>query len=159
VEKYPDIREFSSLFGVRPADLRYPAHAMGRRGRDNGGVLLGLCREVYPSIYGYPRHRGISIMREYITLLGAEDVRRGGAAMASAAAEMRRAANSIETSLHAHRIFLDDWLGRLEQTIRSANLPENRISRRGGYIPARLRTFMARAWQSARRRPKKRGDQ
>ncbi len=52
-------------------------------------------------------------MSEYITLLGAENVQRAGHEMASAAAEMSRAAASFEESLYRQRIWLDEWLDRL----------------------------------------------
>lgn len=57
-------------------------------------------------------------MNEYITLVGAEDVQRAGAALRSAAETMQRAASSIEDSLHRHRLFLDDWLERFECTLK-----------------------------------------
>ena len=53
-------------------------------------------------------------MAEYIQLLGAEDVRSAGSAMRNAASEMTRAASSFEESLHNHRLFMEDWLMRLE---------------------------------------------
>jgi hypothetical protein len=58
------------------------------------------------------------IMAEYITLMGAEDVRAAGRAIASAAADMRQAASSIDDSLHRHRVFFDEWLIRLEQALK-----------------------------------------
>lgn len=54
---------------------------------------------------------------KFITLLGADDVQRAGGRMMSAAADMNRAASNIENSLYSHRIFLDDWLNRLEAII------------------------------------------
>ena len=56
-------------------------------------------------------------MTEYVHLIGAEDVRSAGSAMRAAAEDMKRAAASIEESLHRHRMFLDDWLFRLENMI------------------------------------------
>lgn len=56
-------------------------------------------------------------MSNYITLLGAEDVQRAGNRMASAADEMNRAAGATEDSLHRHRLFMDDWLSRLEAVL------------------------------------------
>ncbi len=58
-------------------------------------------------------------MSEFITLLGAEDVRSAGSSMREAASEMQRAAASIEDSLQRHRLFLDDWLFRLEEVFKS----------------------------------------
>lgn len=57
-------------------------------------------------------------MTEFVHLIGAEDVRSAGSAMRTAAEEMKRAAASIEESLSTHRRFLDDWLIRLEDTIK-----------------------------------------
>ena len=62
-------------------------------------------------------------MADFITLLGAEDVRSAGSSIRTAAEEMRRAAGSIEDSLERHRIFLDDWLFRLESIIEKGNKP------------------------------------
>lgn len=53
-------------------------------------------------------------MSEYIHLIGAEEVRRAGSSMRSAASDMIRAASTIDESLHRHQRFLDDWLMRLE---------------------------------------------
>lgn len=60
-------------------------------------------------------------MAEFITLLGAEDVRSAGTSMRSSASEMSRAAASIEDSLHRHRLFLDEWLFKLEELLKSNN--------------------------------------
>lgn len=51
---------------------------------------------------------------EYVTLMGAEDVRAAGNRMAAAADTMRSAASSIDDSLTRHQNFLDQWLARLE---------------------------------------------
>ena len=58
-----------------------------------------------------------------ITLLGTEAVTRAGSSMQSAANDMQRAATSIEDSLYRHRMFLDDWILRLEETLKS-NIPK-----------------------------------
>ena len=55
---------------------------------------------------------------EFITLIGAEDVRAAGSAMRAAAGEMNRAAASLDESLRIHRLFLDDWLFRLEEILK-----------------------------------------
>jgi len=57
-------------------------------------------------------------MAEYITLLGAEDVRRAASIMQQAADTMVSAASQMETSLHFHRQYLDEWLMRLEQALK-----------------------------------------
>lgn len=56
-------------------------------------------------------------MAEYVTLIGAEDVSRAGSRMLDAAAEMHRAAATIDTALERHRQFMDDWLSRLDGTL------------------------------------------
>lgn len=56
-------------------------------------------------------------MSEYVTLLGAEDVRHAGNAMRSAADDMRNAASTIDTALFQQRQFMDDWLQRFEAAI------------------------------------------
>lgn len=60
-------------------------------------------------------------MSEYITLLGAEDVRSAGSSMRVAASEMQAAANSIDNSLNMLQRFLDDWLIRFEESLKDAN--------------------------------------
>jgi len=57
-------------------------------------------------------------MAEFITLLGADDVRSGGNAIRVAAGVMQSTAASMEDSLHRHRMFLDDWLSRLEEVMK-----------------------------------------
>ena len=56
-------------------------------------------------------------MAEYITLLGAEDVRRAAHEMKSAAEGMGQAAMNIEDSLFRHRQWADAWLCRLEAAL------------------------------------------
>ena len=53
-------------------------------------------------------------MGDYITLLGADDVKSAGLRMTAAANEMQRAAAAFEDTLFRHRQFMDDWLARLE---------------------------------------------
>lgn len=53
-------------------------------------------------------------MADYVTLVGAEDVRAAGNRIASAASEMNGAAGSIEGALRQHQMFLDGWLMRFE---------------------------------------------
>lgn len=57
-------------------------------------------------------------MMEFIALVGVEDVRAAGSSMRAAAGEMQSAAASIEDSLNRHRLFLDDWLFRLEEILK-----------------------------------------
>lgn len=58
-------------------------------------------------------------MSNYITLLGAEDVGRAGSTIASAAGTIRQAANSMEDSLYRQRLFMDEWLFRLEEVLKN----------------------------------------
>ncbi len=60
----------------------------------------------------------LKIMAGFTTLLGAEDVMAAGSAIHNAAKEMIRAASLTEDSLSRHRIFLDDWLLRLESMVK-----------------------------------------
>lgn len=53
----------------------------------------------------------------YVTLVGAEQVQGAANQMRAAADEMMRAASSIDSALHAHRQFLDEWLLRFQQII------------------------------------------
>jgi len=70
-------------------------------------------------------------MSEFITLLGAEAVRSAGTSMRDSASEMNRAAASIEDALHRHRLFLDDWIFRLEEVLKSNN-PIQPTNKTGG---------------------------
>lgn len=56
-------------------------------------------------------------MSNYVTLMGAEDVRSAGNRMASAADEMQRAAANMAHAFEQHQRFLDDWLERLNGTL------------------------------------------
>lgn len=56
-------------------------------------------------------------MAEYMTLMGAEDVRAAGNRMSSAAEEMRRAAGQIDEALRRHEMFLSDWLQDFSTTL------------------------------------------
>ena len=56
-------------------------------------------------------------MGEYITLLGAEDVRSAANTMRQAADQMQSAASMFDHSLTMHHRFLDDWLHRLQSVM------------------------------------------
>jgi hypothetical protein len=56
-------------------------------------------------------------MADYMTLLGAEDVRAAGSRIVSAAEAMRHAASTMEESLHRHQRFLDEWITRFETVV------------------------------------------
>ena len=57
-------------------------------------------------------------MSEFITLLGAEDVRSAGFSMKTSASTIQSAASQVEDSLHRHRMFLSDWLYRFEEAVK-----------------------------------------
>lgn len=59
-------------------------------------------------------------MSQYMTLLGSEQVQSAANSMRNAAEEMNRAANTIDTALQQHRIFMDEWLSRLESVLKEA---------------------------------------
>ena len=63
-------------------------------------------------------------MSDYITLLGAEDVRAAGRLMSSAAESMRSAADTISYALSQHQRFMDDWLSRLEAVLERKTVPQ-----------------------------------
>jgi hypothetical protein len=54
---------------------------------------------------------------DYITLLGAEEVSRAANRMQSAADTMQQAASNLDSALERHRLFMDDWLARLDGTL------------------------------------------
>ena len=54
---------------------------------------------------------------QYMTLMGAEQVQSAGRQMSSAADQMSRAAASIDETMHRQRLFMDDWLQRLEAAL------------------------------------------
>ncbi len=56
-------------------------------------------------------------MSDYITLLGAEDVRAASNTMYGAAEEMKRAAATMDFTAERQRQFMDDWLNRFEAAI------------------------------------------
>ncbi len=56
-------------------------------------------------------------MSNYVTLLGTEDVSKAGHNMERAAADMNRAASSMEDSLHRQRLFMEQWLQDLERVL------------------------------------------
>jgi hypothetical protein len=53
-------------------------------------------------------------MADYINLIGAEDVRSAGHRMASAADTISSAVSNLESVLDRQRMFIDDWLDRLD---------------------------------------------
>jgi len=57
-------------------------------------------------------------MPDYMTLVGAEDVRSAANTMRNAAEEMRRAASTIDETFARHQRFMDDWLNRFEQVMK-----------------------------------------
>ena len=59
-------------------------------------------------------------MADYITLMGAEDVRRAAHTIAEAADTMNRASGNLDEVLHRQRLFMDDWLNRLEAVLQES---------------------------------------
>ncbi len=55
---------------------------------------------------------------EYHYLLGAEDVKNAAHTMENAAADMNRAAGSLEDTLYRHRQFMQAWLDQLEAVLK-----------------------------------------
>jgi hypothetical protein len=53
-------------------------------------------------------------MPNYVHLIGAEEVRKAGAEISSAAQQMASAAAHIDQALHMHRQFMVEWIERLE---------------------------------------------
>jgi hypothetical protein len=56
-------------------------------------------------------------MADYVTLVGAEDVRSAGNTMRQAADTMGSAVGSLTWALEQHQRFMDDWLQRLDATL------------------------------------------
>lgn len=54
-------------------------------------------------------------MNDYVTLLGAEDVRNAGHAITSAAGQMQQAAGSIEASFHTFLMRMEGMVERFER--------------------------------------------
>lgn len=51
---------------------------------------------------------------QYVHLIGAEDIRRAGSNINSAADNMQRAASNFDQSIFSLRQYMDDWLNRFE---------------------------------------------
>lgn len=66
-------------------------------------------------------------MNEYVTLLGAEDVKSAGHSISSAADTIRSAGGDLEMSIHRCRELGHELLDRLEQILR-----DDRERRAGG---------------------------
>ena len=56
-------------------------------------------------------------MGEYVTLLGAEDVRRAGSEIKSAAEQISQAVSWLVEALGQQRRFQDEWLQRFEEAL------------------------------------------
>lgn len=74
-------------------------------------------------------------MADYITLLGAEDVRAAAARMEAAASSMARSAeqidyamsrhaNNFSETLEQHHQWMDGWLERFKKIIDASDMPE-----------------------------------
>lgn len=76
-------------------------------------------------------------MSDYITLLGAEDVRSAGHTMTRAAETMSNAASTIDGAMERQRHFLEDWLARFEIAVEKMPRPEVRAgSTDDDYLPS-----------------------
>jgi len=58
-------------------------------------------------------------MADYVTLLGAEDVRNAAHQIREAAQDMNRSVSYLDDVLTRHRMAMDDWLSRLEAALQS----------------------------------------
>lgn len=58
-------------------------------------------------------------MTEYVHLVGAEDVSHAGHNMREAAVAMKHAADEIDHALRQHQQFMEDWLQRFEQIVKT----------------------------------------
>lgn len=56
-------------------------------------------------------------MTEFVTLLGAEDVKRASSNMTAAADRMSRAAGQIDAALQNHERFLTEWLVKFDELL------------------------------------------
>lgn len=56
-------------------------------------------------------------MSDYITLLGAEDVKNASHRMMEAADGMKRSADHIESTLQNHARFMEEWLSQFEKVL------------------------------------------
>lgn len=56
-------------------------------------------------------------MADYVTLLGAEDVRSAANTMSRAADTMRSAASNFDSTMDRHQRFMDEWMTRFESAI------------------------------------------
>ena len=57
------------------------------------------------------------VVMDYVTLIGAEDVRSAGNSIRQGAADMQRAADSIESTLMTFRSLMEDWLFQFERIV------------------------------------------
>jgi len=54
---------------------------------------------------------------QYVYLIGAEDIRRAGSLVSSAADTMQRAASIFDETMMQHRQYMDEWLNRFENIL------------------------------------------
>jgi hypothetical protein len=72
-------------------------------------------------------------MSEYIYLQGSESVQSAGNSISRAASEMSQTAGSIDSSLYNFKLFLDDWLCRLQCSLEEVKPKERPFPRRATY--------------------------
>ena len=58
-------------------------------------------------------------MNQYHHLVGAEEVNRAGHSMQSAAESFRQSVGFLLDGLHQHQRFMDEWLQRFEEVLKS----------------------------------------
>lgn len=68
-------------------------------------------------------------MADYITLLGAEEVRRAGTDMRVAAEIISNAISQQQQTVYQHQQFLTEWLDRYEALQQRASAPETERER------------------------------
>ena len=66
-------------------------------------------------------------MTNTVFLAGAEDVRRAGSEMQSAASDIRYSAGSFDNTIHEFKRFMNEWLDRFEQIIGDMKNEASRI--------------------------------
>lgn len=58
-------------------------------------------------------------MSNYMHLVGSEEVSRAASSMREAAHEIQHAASAIDTALHQHRVFLEQWLAEFREVVQA----------------------------------------
>jgi len=64
-------------------------------------------------------------MSSYITLLGAEKVENAARSMNTAAETIRQSVGNLDGILHRHRLWMDEWMYRMEALKGEQNVHSN----------------------------------